>query len=121
MVSADKLLLRLRDVLARFLNRREHAFKESIARGKEVRQYAEKLQAIAALRVQLQASEHWGLTAHIMWIHAMRAQIMLLLPYQFHRSQAQLKYRKRITALLTWCDDQYQQNLFNQQPKINSI
>lgn len=121
MASSDRILTELRDRLARFINRRERAYKETIAQGNEVPHYAEKMAAIAALRIQLEASTTWELKAHINWIYSMRANIMLLLPSRFHRSQAQIKYRERITALITWCDDQHadqQQKLFSNQNTI---
>lgn len=121
MPNPSSIRSELRNRLTRFINRREHAYKEAIAKGNEVPHYAERMTAISLLRIQLEASATWDLKAHINWIYSMRANIMLLLPSRFHKSQAQIKYRERITALITWCDDQHaeqQQKLFTTQTPI---
>ena len=119
MATSDRITIELRERLMRFINRRERAYKEIRKKGLPVTEYKRKLEAMTALRTQLQASESWSLRSTIMWICAMRQDILILLPYEFHDDPAQLTYRKKITDLLKWCEDQLpvqQIKLFNQTP-----
>jgi len=115
MPAADIIRNELRDRLMRFINRRERAYKEIRKKNLPVADYKKKLDAMERLRVQLVASTGWSLRSHIMWICAMRADIVTLLPYEFHDDPKQVTYRKHISDMISWCDDQLeteQQKLF---------
>jgi hypothetical protein len=84
---------------------RERAYKAVRSKGHPVPDYSLKMKAINSLRVQLSASAEWDLQSNLRWIHAMRHQIVELLPYEFHDDQKQLLYRKHITDLLNYCED----------------
>ena len=110
----DEIILKLRGKLTHFINRREKAYEAISKRGIIVPDYATKKRAINSLRVQLEASKTWNLRSHVLWICAMRKEIVALLPYEFHDDPAQVTYRNRIRELLTWCDDQvHAKPLFN--------
>jgi hypothetical protein len=95
----------IRNKLQAFITRREHAYKFVIAKGGNIPDYDKKTRAIRALRVQLQASRDWSLQANLKWIHAMREQIHLLLPFEHHDDQKLKQYRERVLNLLRYCDD----------------
>lgn len=100
------LVMQMRDRLMRFINRREKAYNAITKQGRTIPNLALKKQAIAALRIQLEASQQWGLKAHILWICQMRGPIVALLPYEFHDDPSQIKLRKSIIELLNFCDEQ---------------
>lgn len=98
-----KQIIRIK--LAGFITRREHAYDAMTKRGRAVPDLAVKMNAIKALRKQLDASRDWDLKAHLLWIGAMRHMITTLLPYEFHEDEKQRRYRKRIVDLLNYCED----------------
>ncbi len=102
----------LRETLMRFINRRERAYKETLKLKRPVPEYAQKVQAITRLRTQLSASRDWTLMQNIKWIVAMRSDITLLLPFEFHKDEKQRTYRKHITELLNYCEDSIHPNLY---------
>lgn len=106
MNADNQIRNQIRERLMRFINRRERAYKEMIRQGKPVPEYQRKVQAITALRAQLQASAQWSLHSHVLWICAMREQVAALLPFEFHDDPRQIAYRKAIIDLLRYCDDQ---------------
>lgn len=105
-MSEITVRLELRTRLMRFLNRRERAYKEILKKGFKIPDYAEKTEAIQAIRVQLAASTDWTLRSHYLWICAMQEKICKLLPFEFHDDHKQITYRKHILELLAFCDDQ---------------
>jgi hypothetical protein len=95
----------IRKKLNAFITRREKAYQHMISKGHAVPAYGEKMQAIKSLRVQMNASASWDLRSNLLWIHSMRDQIHVLLPFEFHDDPKQRAYRKRILDLLRYCED----------------
>lgn len=111
----------IREKLQAFITRREKAYKFIAEKGSAIPDYDKKIQAINTIRVQLQASRDWDLQAHLKWIHAMRDQIQILLPFEFHDDQKQRQYRERILNLLRYCEDLLDSKpLFNNQ-NLNTL
>jgi hypothetical protein len=104
-MATDKTLTIIRAKLDGFVKARQKAYQAVVAKGKMPLDYAEKISAILMLRVQLEASSGWDLTAHLKWISAMRPQIMAILPAANSESPRMLKFRKHMLDLLGYCDD----------------
>jgi hypothetical protein len=95
----------IREKLLSLINRRERAYKSIVEKGSNIPDYDKKVRAINAIRIQLEASRDWDLQSNLRWIHAMREQIHIILPFEFHDDQKQRLYRERLLNLLRYCDD----------------
>lgn len=106
----------IRDKLASLINRRAKAYEASIRKGHIIPHYAEKIRAIKALRAQLMASDGWELQSNLRWIHAMKGDLLLILPAEFHSDEKQKRYRKHMLDLIGFCED-----LLNCKPLFSTI
>lgn len=101
-----KLLTEIRTRLMRFTNCRERAYDVMRKKGYPVPDYSAKIASILFIRIHLQASESWDLTAHVRMVaETLRRHITVLLPSEFHEQDRQRSYRKHIIDLLRFCDD----------------
>lgn len=105
LIHNPRLTKEIRERLMRFVNRRERAFRE-IRRRQPSANFRHQLEAIEAIRIQLQASAQWSLASHVRMVVALRYKILLLLPSKDHHIKGELTYRKHMIELVNFCEDQ---------------
>lgn len=95
-----------------FVKQRTHAYKAILKSGKPVPDMKRKREAIESIHAQLDFIEGKPLTTQKLCIAAIAPKFKDILPYEFGDNPAQLTLLRKVTNILTACEDSIHTNLY---------
>lgn len=93
----------IRSTLWSLYCRRRHTVQRLREGGRNMR---EQIEALEAIKTQLEVSGNWSLHQHVAMVAGLKKQIVILLTVTFIR---EVKYRTRIVDLIDYCQGQHNQ------------